>query len=377
MPWYKRLRWRLIGAQFLVASVGVLLMLIFTQLIIHDSGQNILRPALTNLLNHPDQLATTEQELLDAFEQGVYAAVSFAASGAVLAGIISSYLIWRTIISPLNALARSSQRIANGHYNERVNAPANSGQAMHHLTLNFNQMAESLAQIEKQRVALLGNISHELRTPLAGLKGYLEGLIDGLMPNDPETFVWMLHEVDRLTRLVNDIQNLSRIEAGQIKLNWETFDLTTTAQHVIAQLQSQAQTKNINLHLAPDAAATTFVHADLDRTKQILINLIGNAIQYTPDNGTITLNLTRQQNQVILTVTDTGQGIPPDALPLLFERFYRVDQSRARTSLSGSGIGLTISRHLAWAMGGELEATSLGLGLGSTFTLTLPTQNTT
>jgi histidine kinase len=267
-------------------------------------------------------------------------------------------------------VADSSRRIVDGRYAERVTVPTNSGQAMAQLVISFNLMAAALEQTEQQRVALLSNVSHELRTPLTGLRGYLEGMLDGLFPANEETFAWMSKEVARLHRLVDDIQNLSSIEAGQFALNLQEFELTAVLQHIINELKPQAHSKSLDLTLAPHTTLIT-VLADTDRTTQILINLIGNAIRYTPDGGRILLDVQVNGRNANIHIQDTGIGIPPESLPYVFERFYRVDPSRARKS-GGSGIGLTISRHLAWAMGGELNVTSPGVGQGATFTLTLP-----
>lgn len=370
MPWYKRLRWRLIGSQFLVALVGVAIMMLATRIIILNRAPIVIRPILRTFLERPDSILQTEAELTIAFRNAVLFSVLFAALGAVVAGVFSSFLLWRTIIAPMREVADSSQRIADGRFDERVNVPESSGEAMAKLVTSFNQMTAVLQEVEVQRVALLGNIAHELRTPLAGIKGYLEGLQDGLFPPNEETFIWMTQEVDRLGRLVDDIQHLSRIESGQFLLDFQPVGLRALVDRVVAQLQPQAHSKQIDLHVVPGNAPVK-VQADVDRAAQILINLVGNAIRYTPNEGRVTVTVQENGRFAEINVQDNGIGIPAEAMPYLFERFYRVDQSRARVS-GGSGIGLTISRHLVWAMGGELTAVSEGVGQGSCFTFTLP-----
>jgi histidine kinase len=273
----------------------------------------------------------------------------------------------RLILRPLKEITQSSQRIANGHYDERIAVPNSDELAA--VAINFNQMAEALERIEQQRIALIGNVSHELRTPLTGIEGYLEGVMDGVMPNDTETFAQMYQEVRRLRRLVDDLQALSRVEAGQISLRLEPFDLIPVIERIINQLQPQAMAESLTVKF--EGPATQSVCADPDRTAQVLLNLIGNAIRYTPEGGRVTIKVSRQQRLVQMMVQDTGIGIPAESLPYIFERFYRVEQSRSRSS-GGSGIGLTIARHLAWAMGGELTAASDGPGTGSTFLFSLP-----
>ena len=370
MPWYKRLRWRLIGSQFLVALVGVSIMMLATRVIIINMAPVVIRPLLEALIQSPGNLLQTEADLIIAFRNAVLFSVLFAALGAIVAGVFSSVLLWGTIINPLRQVADSSQRIADGRFDERVTVPESSGVAMAQLVTSFNQMTATLEEVEQQRVALLGNIAHELRTPLTGLKGYLEGLLDGLFPANEETFAWMTQEVDRLGRLVDDIQYLSRIESGQFKLDFQKVDVGQLVQRVTAQLGFQAQSKQIDLQVMPFSQPVLAL-ADADRAAQILINLVGNAIRYTPEGGTVRVRVTVADNFAEICVEDDGIGIPAEALPLLFERFYRVDQSRSRTS-GGTGIGLTISRHLVWAMGGELTAVSDGPNQGSCFTFTLP-----
>lgn len=370
MRWYKRLRWRLIGSQFLVAVVGVTVMIIATQMIIINPAPRIIRAQLSQLLENPAQIAQTEALLLLDFRNAVFASVAFAAIAAVIAGVGSSIIIWRTLILPLRTVAQRSQRIADGRYGERVDVPTNSGEAMIKLVTSFNQMTESLEQIEQQRVALLGNISHELRTPLTGLNGYVEGLSDGLFEPSEETFAWMMEEIQRLSRLVDDIHSLSRIEAGQFSLDLRPFALQPIINRIVTQISPQLKEKKVSLNTQSENGPIT-LSADKDRTAQILINLMSNAVRYTPENGNIWLTVKTKANQAIIIVKDDGIGIPTDALPYLFERFYRVDQSRARAT-GGSGIGLTISRHLAWAMGGNITAHSDGSNKGSAFVLTLP-----
>lgn len=347
----RQLRWRIVIANMIVVVVGVVLLLTAAFL-------------LTNQVAPAEATA----EVLASFRQSILTAVSLAAFGAIIAGLVTSFLLAREILRPLDQIAHSSERIARGHYNERVAVPPSDELAL--VADNFNQMAESLERVEEQRVALIGNVSHELRTPLAGLNGYLEGLMDGVFAADEETFALMDKEVRRLRRLVDDLQALSRVEAGQISLHPAVFDMIPLINRVLAQLRSQFEAQDITVHKT-FLADPVSVYADEDRTAQVLTNLLGNAIRYTLDGGQVFVEVAVSQGVVQVSVRDTGMGIPPEALPYIFERFYRVDSSRTRRS-GGSGIGLTISRHLVWAMGGELTAVSPGTGQGSTFMFTLP-----
>lgn len=344
---WRQLRWRLVVAQLLVVVAGALMLVV----------------AAGALL--PQVVAAP---LLPGVQTAVVQALLLAAAIATLVGLLTSILLAREILRPLEQIAASSSRIAGGHYDERV--PVAASDELGAVAASFNQMAAVLEQIEQQRVALIGNVAHELRTPLAGLEGYLEGLTDGVFPASPETFDIMQHEIRRLRRLVNDLQTLSRVEAGQIHLNLQPVQVGELAAQVVAQVRPQLLDSNLELTLHLPATPLVAL-ADPDRAAQMVLNVVGNAVRYTPAGGSIHIALERHDHQIHLTVTDTGIGIPPEALPYLFERFYRVDLSRSRAS-GGSGIGLTIARHLAWAMGGDIHAASAGPGTGSTFTIVLP-----
>lgn len=356
----------------IVVIIGVTVLLLTAQLLIEQTVPREVQTHLALLLpTQPTRLNQATMDLLATFQQAVLSSLVLAALASLMAGLLTSLFLTRQILRSLRHLTQSSQRIANGHYNERVVIPDTDELAL--VATNFNQMAASLEQVEQQRVALIGNVSHELRTPLTGIEGYLEGLMDGLFPKDEETFAQMYQEVRRLKRLVGDLQTLSSIEAGQFSLHTERFDLLPVVRRVVTQLKPQILAQCLEI-VTECPEFEVWVLADPDRTAQILMNLIGNAIHYTPENGCITVRIRLNWRMAEIAVQDTGIGIPAEALPYLFERFYRVDRSRARSS-GGSGIGLTISRHLAWAMGGELTVTSDGPGQGSTFFLTVPLAN--
>ncbi|ACL24091.1 sensor histidine kinase [Chloroflexus aggregans] len=347
LQFWRQLRWQIIGAQMLVVIVGVVTL-------------NLTANALLEQTVPPEQFTTVHTAVIQA--------LTIAAIAATIAGLTTSILLVQVILRSLRSIAHSSQRIAAGRYDERVNVPASD--ELRAVAESFNQMAEALEQIEQRRVTMIGNVAHELRTPLAGIEGYLEGLIDGVLPAEADTFLEMKHEVRRLHRLVDDLQTLSRVEAGQISLHFTTFDINEVIRHVVSQLQPQVLDGCLKI-ICERTDQPILTRADPDRVAQILLNLLGNAVRYTPEGGCITVRSDLVNEWVKVTVEDTGIGIAPEHLPYIFERFYRADPSRSRAS-GGSGIGLTIARHLAWAMGGDITAYSAGLGKGSRFTLTLP-----
>ncbi|RME99873.1 MAG: HAMP domain-containing protein, partial [Chloroflexi bacterium] len=205
---FRQLRWRIIAGHMLVVIVGVLMLSLMSEWFILRTTPDTLRPYI-NALIQADTAQAVEQtttQLIEAFyRDAVFRALLVAAIGAILAGLLTSLFLAREILHPLQQITRSSQRIAQGRYSERVAIPTATELAA--LATNFNQMAEALEQVEQTRVALISNVMHELRTPLTGLEGYLEGLMDGLFTREPETFAQMSQEVRRLKRLVNDLQS--------------------------------------------------------------------------------------------------------------------------------------------------------------------------
>jgi len=296
-------------------------------------------------------------------------ALLYAALAAMLAALALSFLFSRSVVAPVLAMSHATQRIAAGRYDERVRAVGDD--ELSQLAMRFNQMAEKLDQVESMRRRLIGDVSHELRTPLTAIKGSMEGLMDGVLPANNETFQQIYTEADRLNRLVDDLQELSRVEARAYQLDLRSLDISPLVQTVTKRLMPQAETKRISLdfELTPDLP---LILADEDRTIQIITNLTGNALQYTPEGGRVTISAKQVDNEIRFSIRDTGIGIPPEHISHIFDRFYRVDKSRSRQSGGGSGIGLTIARALVEAHGGRIWCESEGEGKGSSFNFTLP-----
>ena len=307
-------------------------------------------------------------DLFTNFQASFNEALVLALLAAGVVAVIVSLVLSRGVVAPLRTLSAASQRIADGNYTERVQVAGSDelGQLAH----SFNQMAEKLEQVEAMRRELIGDVSHELRTPLTAIKGSMEGLMDGILPASAETYQQIHQEADRLARLVDDLQELSRVEAGAYSLNIRPVPVSALVQSTLQRFGAQARSKGIEL--CPDLAARLpLVLADPDRITQVLTNLVGNAIQYTPEGGRVTILATLHREEILISVMDTGRGIPAEHLPQLFTRFYRVDKSRSRQAGGGSGIGLTIARHLVEAHRGRIWAESGGEGQGSTFTFSL------
>jgi signal transduction histidine kinase len=313
----------------------------------------------------------TTSELDTAFRQALMPTLALATALALLITLIVSFFVARQIAHPVQTMVQATQRIAAGHYAERVKAaPANEGDEFGQLASSLNHMASALERAERHRLEIVGDVAHELRTPLATLEGYLEGLLDGVVESNERTWAKLHDEAGRLRRLVDDLQELSRAEARQIPLSLQAVAPATIAAIAVERLAPQFEEKGVALESSVPGNLP-FVLADQDRAVQVLTNLLSNALRYTPPTGQVALTVERVGDGVAFGVRDSGLGIAPEHLPLLFERFYRVDKSRTR-ALGGSGIGLTIAKALTEAMGGQITAESSGLSQGSVFTFTLP-----
>ena len=298
----------------------------------------------------------------------MFESLVYAVAASVLAALLVSLFLSRRIVAPVRDLTDASQRLTDGHYDERVQV--NGSDEIAQLAARFNQMAAQLEQVESMRRQLIGDVTHELRTPLTSIKGYMEGLVDGVLPSTPETFNQIHHEADRLSRLVDDLQELSRVEAKAYSLDFRSVTVSNLVQTTVKRLSPQATAKRIKLRSSLPADLPHIL-ADEDRITQVLVNLVANAIQYTPEGGDVTISAARHEDEIYISVKDTGIGIPPEHLANLFTRFYRVDKSRSRNAGGGSGIGLTIAKHLVEAHGGRIWAESAGEGQGSTFSFSL------
>lgn len=315
------------------------------------------------------RMIALDAELKVGFQDAVNNALILAGIAAILTAIGVSWFVSQRIINPIRSLVVLSQRIANGHYEQRLHLDTRD--ELGELVDSFNRMTQALANTEAMRVQLLGDVTHELKTPLASIKGYMEALQDGVLPVTAETFQLIHQEADRLQRLVHDLQQLSQTEAGQVVMDIQDHKPDGIVQAVIERMRPQFHEKGITLYV--DVPQTlSEVRADRDRTAQVLTNLIGNALQYTDSGGEVRITALYDDGFVRFSVTDTGCGLAPADLDRVFQRFYRVDKSRSRAS-GGSGIGLTLAKHLIETQGGDISATSAGIGKGSQFTFTLPT----
>lgn len=295
--------------------------------------------------------------------------------GVLLAGMVAGALglilalgLAYTLLRPVRALTFAAQKLAEGDLSHRVEVSGDDELAT--LGHTFNQMADSLQQAEEARRAMTADIAHELRTPLAVQRANLEALQDGVYPLTAENLAPVIEQNYLLTRLVEDLRTLALADAGQIELERTPTDLTSLVERVLERFQPQAGSQQVRLTLTPPAGPIPEISADPIRLEQVLTNLLSNAMRYTPTGGQIELSLSSTDDSVRLRLHDSGPGIPEQALPYIFERFYRVDKSRTRAE-GGTGLGLAIARQLARLHGGDLTATNHTSG-GALFTLILP-----
>lgn len=283
-------------------------------------------------------------------------------------GLILALALAYTLLRPVHALTVAAQKLSQGDLSHRVEVRGEDELAT--LGHAFNHMADSLQQAEEARRAMTADIAHELRTPLAVQRANLEALQDGVYPLTAENLATVIEQNHLLTRLVDDLRTLALADAGQITLERTPTDFTTLVGRVMERFQPQAVSQQVKLSFIPPANLIPAVSADPVRLEQVITNLLSNALRYTPTGGQIELSTTSAGNSVRLSIHDSGPGIPDQALPYIFERFYRGDKSRTRAE-GGTGLGLAIARQLARLHGGDLTATNHAEG-GALFTLILP-----
>ena len=269
----------------------------------------------------------------------------------------------RRMAAPVDDLVEAAGRISGGDYSVRVRE--DGAPELRSVAHAFNAMTAQLEASEKQRRSFLADVTHELRTPLSIIRGQAEGIADGLYPADPAHLAPIVEATQTLARLVDDLRTLALAETGHLQLQREPVDIATLINDTLASFESQAQSKGVTL-AADMAAELPTVSADPVRIRGVIANLLANAIAHTPAGGSVRVGAARTDSGIAVSVTDTGEGIPTDLLPRIFDRFVKTPGS------SGSGLGLAIARDLITAHGGTITAEStVGSGTGVRFTLPL------
>ena len=290
--------------------------------------------------------------------------------GAIGAGIVALLLglaLARNLTRPLRRLTTAIQAMAAGHLEQRVDI--SSRDEIGELAGAFNSMSAQLVHSNQARRQMTADIAHELRNPLMVMTGYIEALRDGVLRPTPERFDMMYEEAQHLQRLVADLRILSLADAGELALNPQVVAPAVLLERVAEGYRPSAEKVGIELQIGP-AESTPEIRVDLERMVQVLANLVSNSLRYTPSGGIITLGAHHEADGVALTVADTGQGIAPESLPRIFDRFYRADSARSQNG-DESGLGLAIVKSIVTDHGGTISVAS-ELGKGSVFSIHLP-----
>jgi signal transduction histidine kinase len=294
-------------------------------------------------------------------------ALSLAALGAALLALIVGIVLARNMTQPLRDLIQAIQAITRGELKQQL--PIRSADELGALTWAFNQLSADLARSHELRRQMTADIAHDLRTPLTVINAYIDGLREGVFKPTPGRFEAMHTEAQHLQHLVEDLRTLSLADAGELPIQLESVACPALLERLAAAYAPQAEAIGIVLHVCAEPDLPDIV-ADPERMVQVLGNLVTNALRHTPSGGQVTLCARSQENAVALVVQDTGTGIAPDALPHIFDRFYRGDPARSQQD-SESGLGLAIARSIVEAHGGTIEVQS-ELGRGTAFTILMP-----
>lgn len=288
---------------------------------------------------------------------------------ASIIGMIAGVWISRQMSKPLTQLVEATEAVRGRDFSYRIEKPKGADE-LKQLATAFNGMAHDLELAETLRQNLMADVAHELRTPLTVLEGNLLAALENVYALDEEGVATLYQQTRHLTRLVADLHELAQAEAKQLPLDKTAVDLRTLLQEVITFFRLPAQEEAIALVLTvPDTP--TIANIDSQRIRQVLHNLLANALRHTPKDGQIQVTLNQEDTEINLHITDTGEGIAPADLPRLFNRFYRADRSRSRDT-GGTGLGLAIVKAILSAHDGTITAYSAGQGQGTTFTVTLP-----
>ncbi|MCL6547473.1 MAG: HAMP domain-containing protein [Alicyclobacillus sp.] len=293
--------------------------------------------------------------------------------GAVATGAVALLIgawLTRRLTRPLQLLLDAIQRISQGDL--KLQLPTDSRDEFGQVAEAFNKMAQQLERAQEVRRHLVADVAHELRTPLTIIQGQLELIQQGVRRPDPETLLPIQDECMRLTRLVDDLHQLTLAEAGVLPLEVGPVDMVSLVGRVVDNFQVEADERQVRLRWQAECGSA-YANVDANRMTQVFVNLVGNAMRYTPAGGEVTVTVRQRGDEVQVSVADTGPGIAPEHLPHLFDRFYRVEEARSRGN-GGMGLGLAIAKEFVEAHKGRIEVESR-VGMGTVFTVTLPGLN--
>ena len=316
-------------------------------------------------------LCSSGAQLTD-FKQQFWSNFLMSACVMLLCASVLTRLLMRQLTDPLQKVTDAAQRFGGGDLSVRVEGVEGDGEVAD-LARTFNQMAENIQSNDNSRGQFMGNIAHELRTPMTSVKGFVDGMLDGTIP--PELYNHYLgvvsQEVGRLTRLIQNMLDISKLEAGEYQVNARSYDVWESITGAALAAEQRIESGRIQIQgLVPER---TMVYADPDLVHQVVYNLLDNAIKFTPEEGIIRFGVTRSGGQVTVSIWNTGPGIAPEALPFVFDRFFKEDRSRGLNT-RGSGLGLHICKVLVNLSGGKIWVESQE-GEWCRFSFTLPAES--
>lgn len=339
------------------------------------TGQPQQVPINDELSSIPEPLPIAVQRPLnpgqDPIEASFISAVNrsliLAVTAAGIMSLVLTIALSRRILGPVETLTAAAREMEKGDLSQRVQV--RSKDEIGQLTHAFNAMADGLANVEQLRRNMVSDVAHELRTPLTNIRGYLEAMRDGVAEPSPRLIGSLHEEALLLNRLIDDLQELALVEAGQLRLVSQRVSLSEIVDKATSAVELELIDKGLTLSTDVPADLPS-VEVDPERIGQVIRNLLNNAMRHTPAGGTISITAAAAESEILVEVRDTGVGIAPEHLPYIFERFFRADHSRNRAT-GGAGLGLTIVKQLVKAHGGRIWAESTQ-GLGSVFTFALP-----
>ncbi|MEL7434088.1 MAG: HAMP domain-containing sensor histidine kinase, partial [Chloroflexota bacterium] len=287
---------------------------------------------------------------------------------ALIAGLVAfaiALILGRTLTSPLKRLASAAGEVAEGKYPE---VPVKGPDEIQQVATAFNRMTSEVQATQQSQRDFLANVSHDLKTPLTSIQGFSQAIMDGAA-RDPQQAANIIHdEATRLNRMVTELTDLARLQAGRLSMKMEALDIGALVSGIGERLRVVAEKKDITLHV--QSANVPSIAGDGDRMVQVMMNIIGNAIKYTPNGGNVWVSTGIERGGIVITVRDDGMGIPEEDLPRIFDRFYQVD--KARGPKRGTGLGLAITREILLGHGGDISIDSAGANQGTTVTIWLP-----
>ena len=312
--------------------------------------------------------ASTSAGSLNIFVGDMFSSFVLAAGLMLLASSVLAIFFTTRLTTPLRRISEAARKFGSGDFSVRV--PVDGDDEVAQLAVTFNNMARNLETIDSSRASFMGNIAHELRTPMTSIKGFIDGMLDGTIPDDMRQHYLGLvsQEVGRLTRLIQNMLDISKLEAGEYRVNAQSYDVWESLTGVVFSAEQRVEDQGVEIQgLAPQK---TMVYADPDLVYQVVYNLFDNALKFTPKGGYIRFAVQKAGGFVTVSVENSGQGISAEALPFVFERFYKEDKSRGLNT-KGSGLGLHICKVLIGLSGGKIWAESEE-GRLCRFSFTLP-----